>query len=377
MGYFRKIIYLYENNNGIRGENIGFAKINKKGTKGKVEINLSKELSYKNKDVFTVYHDSAGAYSRFFDTIETDQKNIKLTSETKEADERSGELIGLYIGADDMVLSYGSDVDTWDILSVIGKGKETTKTVEPDAVAAEQVDEPSFDSSVDEVSEEETDTVEKMSTDENAPEKVEAKEVIQTEETEVAQETAASSAVANADTNEEVAEEEPEIVQFEMEPEHDERYEYDKLFRTKPNMYPFDDDEMEECVQISPGDFSDFPKKYWQLGSNSFLQQGYYNYRHLILARKEDKVYVGIPGQYHRRDRYLAEMFGFNLFKGIHKRQVRLGDFGYWMMEIIVPPSAQSPDLVALGKEEESTESSISQSNNRPEDSMQASVAQP
>ena len=105
-------------------------------------------------------------------------------------------------------------------------------------------------------------------------------------------------------------------------------------------MYPFEDDEMEKCVQIAPGDFSDFPKEYWQMGSNTFLLQGYYNYRHLILARDKEKVYVGIPGQYHRRDKYMADMFGFGRFKSILRKKERLGDFGYWMKEIEVETSS-------------------------------------
>lgn len=132
-------------------------------------------------------------------------------------------------------------------------------------------------------------------------------------------------------------EEEEEIIQVEIEAPHDEAYEYRKIFSSRSNMYPFEDDEMEACVQISPADFSDFPKSFWQMGSNSFLLQGYYNYRHLILAAAKGKLYLGIPGQYHRRDKYLADMFGFHRFKGIRKKQEKLGDFGYWLMEIEVP----------------------------------------
>ena len=118
-------------------------------------------------------------------------------------------------------------------------------------------------------------------------------------------------------------------------------------------MYPFEDDEMEMCVQISPRDFSDFPKAYWHMGSNTFLLQGYYNYRHLILARIGNRIYVGIPGQFHRRDKYLADMFGFGRFKGIQKKAERLGDFGYWLNEIELPPSSSSDGMVCVHKEME------------------------
>nr|MBP3598689.1 hypothetical protein [Eubacterium sp.] len=135
---------------------------------------------------------------------------------------------------------------------------------------------------------------------------------------------------------------EGEIIQIEMEMVHDEAYQFKKLFAGHKNMYPFEDDEMTTCVQIEPSDFSDFPKKYWQLGSNTFLLQGYYNYRHLILATNDEVIYVGIPGQYHRRDQYMADMFGFGRFKGIHKKECQLGDFGYWMLAIPKPQSTET-----------------------------------
>lgn len=137
------------------------------------------------------------------------------------------------------------------------------------------------------------------------------------------------------------------MIEVELEEEHDPAHMYRKLFQSCPNMYPFEDDEMEECVQICPADFSSFPNEYWHMASNTFLLQGYYNYRHLILARKGDKIYVGVPGQYHRRDKYMADMFGFGRFKSILRKKERLGDFGYWMMEIEVPPSSEDAVCVA------------------------------
>lgn len=145
----------------------------------------------------------------------------------------------------------------------------------------------------------------------------------------------------------EEAPEEGEMIEVELGEEHDAAYMYRNLFANCPNMYPFEDDEMEVCVQISPADFSAFPKEYWHMGSNTFLLQGYYNYRHLILARKGNSIYVGVPGQYHRRDKYMADMFGFGHFKSILRKKERLGDFGYWMMEIEIPPSSEDAICVS------------------------------
>lgn len=99
-------------------------------------------------------------------------------------------------------------------------------------------------------------------------------------------------------------------------------------------MYPFDDDEMQWCRQISPEDLSSLPMSCWHDVNNTFLLQGYYNYRHLLYAGDGSRQYLGVPGQYHRREQYLAGRFGFPQFKGTRRKRVTVGDFGYWLREI-------------------------------------------
>lgn len=109
------------------------------------------------------------------------------------------------------------------------------------------------------------------------------------------------------------------------------RAEYLKDLR---EMYPFEDDEMEWCVQMEPADLFQFPMKYWHFAKNSFLLEGFYNYRHLLYAHKGDCEYIGVPGQFHRRERYLAGQFGFPMFKGTKKKRLTNGDYGYWLCEM-------------------------------------------
>ena len=103
-------------------------------------------------------------------------------------------------------------------------------------------------------------------------------------------------------------------------------------------MYPFEDDEISTCVKMDLKDLGYLPAGNWVLQKNTFLLQGYYAYRHILFAVKEDegkqKYYLGIPGVFHRRDRFLANMFGFSLFKGVHNKKETLGDFGYWFKPI-------------------------------------------
>lgn len=96
----------------------------------------------------------------------------------------------------------------------------------------------------------------------------------------------------------------------------------------------FEDDEMVWCRQIDPREVSNLDMEQWYLAANSFLLQGYYNYHHLIYAFDGEKTYLGVPGQYHRRELYMARRFGFPIFKSRRDKSLQTGDFGYWLREI-------------------------------------------
>lgn len=112
-----------------------------------------------------------------------------------------------------------------------------------------------------------------------------------------------------------------------------------RIFSRMPGMYPFEDDDIIECVKFDPQDIGMFPMEKWQLASNSFLLHGYYTYRHLIFARRRTvagiKCMLGVPGMFRDREKFMAGMFGFGNFKGIRGRQnPGYGEFGYWYMDI-------------------------------------------
>lgn len=111
-----------------------------------------------------------------------------------------------------------------------------------------------------------------------------------------------------------------------------------KMFIHYPKMYPFEDNEFIECVRIEPQDIGVFPMDVWGLANNSFLLHGYYSYRHLIFAKQklEDgfQYVMGIPGVYQNREKFMAQMFGFNSFKSVKNREQKTGEFGYWLTPI-------------------------------------------
>lgn len=93
---------------------------------------------------------------------------------------------------------------------------------------------------------------------------------------------------------------------------------------------PFGDDEITDCVKITPKDFSSLQRMGWCISSNQFLLYGYYNYRHLLLGRTKDSCIIGVPGIYSAREQFMAELFGYSHFK---PSCANLGEnvrFGYW-----------------------------------------------
>lgn len=109
-----------------------------------------------------------------------------------------------------------------------------------------------------------------------------------------------------------------------------------KILDQCPGMYPFEDDAVEACVRLEPQDIGRMPIDCWSYGSNSFLLHGYYSYRHLIFARlkRTDETgshyILGVPGTRHSREAFMANMFGFRVFKPIREGGEGASDFGYW-----------------------------------------------
>ena len=104
-----------------------------------------------------------------------------------------------------------------------------------------------------------------------------------------------------------------------------------KIMDQGMKMYPFEDNEVEQCVRLELQDIGMMPMKFWTYVSNSFLLHSYYSYRHLILGYlKKDGYFLGVPGMGQQKDRFMAQQFGFTNFKAIRNGEEGRSDFGYW-----------------------------------------------
>lgn len=111
------------------------------------------------------------------------------------------------------------------------------------------------------------------------------------------------------------------------------------ILDTYPKLPLFADSQFLECVKIVPQDIGKLAISNWRLGVNSFVSHGYYHYRYLMLGRvrfeQGECVVIGVPGVFTNKEKYLANMFGFDTFIPVKKTSVLTGNFGYWVSEVL------------------------------------------
>ncbi len=112
------------------------------------------------------------------------------------------------------------------------------------------------------------------------------------------------------------------------------------MLDTYPKLPAFDNNELFNCVRIRLNDIGLLAMDNWRLGTNSFLVHGYYTYKYLMLGKVifsdgKHAVVLGIPGMYSNKEKYLANLFGFNQFVPVKKTMVKTGVFGYWITNIV------------------------------------------
>ena len=114
---------------------------------------------------------------------------------------------------------------------------------------------------------------------------------------------------------------------------------WERFQRKYTRVLAFECDSGCEILSIKPQDIGLLPREIWVYGNNSLLLHGYYNYRHLILARLSDsggkiRYLLGVPGHYFSNEKYMASMFGFPHFVLAKKQPDEDGRFGYWYTDI-------------------------------------------
>ena len=347
--YKRFISYMYMYKKGLKDNNIGFAKIEARNGSCKFIINVKDDKLKDNKWTIAVFHRGNN---------ENNMRNVDIIK-IEELDCKKDEYIGTFTTDVNNVFGSGISLDKIAGVILIGDMDNYIGTEWDDngidyktiKLENENVDKEILENS--QVKKIDINNIDEL----NKENKVITKESIMDADIEQVESTIKEE---NNENNIKVADEknnskeikeetinfnkfnEARIINKQVEvPKQNQIKPYIKrLFDGFPGMYPFEDDEIIDCVKLEPHDIGIFPMDKWQLANNSFLLHGYYTYRHLIFARlkRDNKMHyiLGVPGIFRDRERFMAKMFGFSNFKGVRNQPLNVGEFGYWYMYINV-----------------------------------------
>ena len=114
---------------------------------------------------------------------------------------------------------------------------------------------------------------------------------------------------------------------------------FEKVFINRDFIDAFEDDYFYDCVDVTPELLKQLPIEDDAVVNNSFLVHGYYNFKHILFGKvcendNNTRYFIGVPGMYCNRERFMASMFGFCNFKKSHRSDYSNPYFGYWYQEI-------------------------------------------
>ena len=321
-GYQRMVSYLYRYDKGIKGKNTGYARIERNDRRCRVTIRLQDTVSVSPSVFFFIQNEGgmqripAGKLARngsgFAGRVETP---VDRMAGSEYAFDR---IDGIYLSGPENVF-YAT---TWKDITVSGAAPEK----EADGWKAEDDRDDGNRSDAGSGAEESRPQAVNTASTEIRQESERAEPVQRRQD-------ALDDALQAATGLEEASFAEASSVEAcsrRERPDFGER-----MLSVFPKMYPFEIDEMGECVRIDLKDIGNLPVAYWSLAGNPFLLRGYYCYRHLIFACIGRQEYaVGVPGIYSEENSKWAKECRMLRFQPLSRVKDRHGAFGYWLIAV-------------------------------------------
>ena len=119
-------------------------------------------------------------------------------------------------------------------------------------------------------------------------------------------------------------------------------FSWKRLTESYPQVTPFFDEEIHNCLQLSPKDISLLGSFGIPCGKNQFFLYESHAFQHFLLGKleQEDTIcyILAVPGIYEEKERLLAGLFGFPSFKSARAKDAHPGHFGYWYRIIHTEP---------------------------------------
>ena len=294
--YQRIVSYLYEYHHGIKGSNVGFAKIEKRQNQLRVYFHVKtndQALEYK----IYFYHFHEGTMEGIFlDTIRRSDAIIEF-KKNYPVIENFEEMDGFLIYHSNEQF-FGSQ---WKELPIIIRSFKPLEI--PDAKP------------------------EIVETIEKTEETKETEEIEETEETEEIAETKTSG-----------LSEYIEALQLEKDaknirhPDPVKGFDW-KEYPTLPMPLSYS---LDPSIKITLKDLDQIPDLDDNVKANGFLLLNYGNFGHLMLAKDADsgQRYLGIPGIFDNEKAFISRLFGFKTFITVPLKPHKTGNFGYFILPI-------------------------------------------
>ena len=113
----------------------------------------------------------------------------------------------------------------------------------------------------------------------------------------------------------------------------------ENLLSNFPQIDLYHPEETLYAVRIQIEDIPMLSMKDWKLADNVFLKQAYETDSHLLLGKiqmqNQTEIWIlGVPGIYDNREKYLAGIFGFTDYIPVENREFKTGGKGYWIRQI-------------------------------------------
>lgn len=332
--YKRKITYFYQYHNGNVGSTAGFLKLEIRGDKVKIIINIQEPPGLPYKDASLYFYHEAGDHLAAVKVDKIESMSGVLSYQTRTDWQQLFDTGRDLYTFDGVAVVYNDshyfigDFNDKDRKSyeLVKKDNRRSSTAEPIKLFdSKKPDEKAMD--LEAAQELVTEAPQSRETD---PEPKEGPQ----------QEPLKQETVSDADNKKDVYDKCEDCPYQKKRMERSEESDaFEKMIEEYPKLPMYGATELFNCVRIHPKDIGKLDMRNWKLGVNSFLTHGYYTYQYLLLGKMRfddgsEHAIIGVPGVFSNREKYLANMFGFEQFIPVKKVGVKTGEFGYWIVEI-------------------------------------------
>lgn len=324
--YRRFVTYLFQYQNGIKGKNCGFSKVEIRGNDGRIQIQV-KGITDADYEVYLfVQEEEEIAGIRIGGLTVRGQSGaivLPVHSDAVGGTSRNiDEIRGIYLSAGTEVFiasQWGDEEISWEHFRVY---TETDRAEDAKTVCSDEAEEQSI------AGENTIQASDRIVQPDNKCVQLRDGSEKEFEKNAVTQDNNLSKAVIpQMQATQTAAARQPVSYPNVWEQQ------WQNFLAKHPSFAPFDAEPDILAVKMDLRDLRILPKRYQSLVNNSFLLHGYFNYKYILFGCEEGenrRWFIGVPGSFQNQEQLLAGLFGFPEFRTKHQTKQKTGEFGYW-----------------------------------------------